>query len=147
MIVAFEDVDDAHPVGPEGDFILACARRDLEGRIVGAQDGRVRAAIQDHDNKDLFGHDLADKIVCIPQTIGSSSAATLFMIILDKGIAPKAMLFANHIDSLAACGILMGDNWLGKRIVTVDLLGDDFLDAVKTGDKLTVHEDGTIEVG
>ena len=47
--------------------------------------------------------------------IGSSSAATLFMIILDKGIAPKAMLFANHIDSLAACGILMGDNWLGKR--------------------------------
>jgi len=70
---------------------------------------------QDHDNKDLFGHDLAGKIVCIPQTIGSSSAATLFMIILDKGIAPKAMLFANHIDSLAACGILMGDNWLGKR--------------------------------
>ncbi len=63
------------------------------------------------------------------------------------GIAPKAMLFANHIDSLAACGILMGDNWLGKRIVTVDLLGDDFLDAVKTGDKVKVHEDGTIEVG
>ena len=62
-------------------------------------------------------------------------------------VAPKAMLFANHIDSLAACGILMGDNWLGKRIVTVDLLGDDFLDAVKTGDKVKVHEDGTIEVG
>jgi predicted aconitase with swiveling domain len=69
------------------------------------------------------------------------------MIILEKNIAPKAMLFANHIDSLAACGILMGDNWLGKRLVTVDLLGDDFLDAVKTGDKVTVHEDGTIEVG
>jgi predicted aconitase with swiveling domain len=101
---------------------------------------------QDHDNKDLFGHDLADKIVCIPQTIGSSSAATLFMIILAKGIAPKAMLFANHIDSLAACGILMGDNWQGKRIVTVDLLGDDFLDAVKTGDKVRVSADGTIEI-
>ena len=109
--------------------------------------GTDSGVCQDHDNKDLFGHDLADKIVCIPQTIGSSSAATLFMIILEKGIAPKAMLFANHIDSLAACGILMGDNWLGKRIVTVDLLGDDFLDAVKTGDQVTVHEDGTIEVG
>ena len=109
--------------------------------------GTDSGVCQDHDNKDLFGHDLADKIVCIPQTIGSSSAATLFMIILDKGIAPKAMLFANHIDSLAACGILMGDNWLGKRIVTVDLLGDDFLDAVKTGDQVKVHEDGTIEVG
>src|SRR5210317_615773 len=61
--------------------------------------GSDSGVCRDHDNKDLFGHDLADKIVCIPQTIGSSSAATLFMIILDKGIAPKAMLFANHIDS------------------------------------------------
>ena len=68
------------------------------------------------------------------------------MIVLEKGIAPKAMLFANHINSLAACGILMGDNWLGKRIVTVDLLGDHCLNAVKTGDKVTVYKDGTIEI-
>jgi predicted aconitase with swiveling domain len=61
-----------------------------------------------HDNKDLYQHDLAGKILCIPQTIGSSSDASLFMIILAKGIAPKAMLFANHIDTLAATGILMG---------------------------------------
>ena len=68
------------------------------------------------------------------------------MIVLEKGIAPKAMLFANHIDSLAACGIFMGDNWLGKRIVTVDLLGDNFLNAVNTGDMVTVYKDGTIEI-
>ena len=108
--------------------------------------GSDSGVCQDHDNPDLFGHDLAGKIVCIPQTIGSSSAATLFMIILEKGIAPKAMLFANHIDSLAACGILMGDNWLGKRIVTVDMLGPAFLESVKTGHKVHVHEDGTIEI-
>lgn len=101
---------------------------------------------QDHDNPDLYGHDLQDKILCIPQTIGSSSAATLIMIILEKNIAPKAMLFANHIDSLAACGLLMGDNWMGKRIVCVDLLGDDFLKTVKTGQTINVHEDGTIEI-
>ena len=101
---------------------------------------------KDHENPDLFNHDLADKILCIPQTIGSSSAATLFMTILEKNIAPKAMLFANHIDSLAACGILMGDNWLDKRIVTVDLLGDDFLDAVKTGDSVKILEDGSVEI-
>jgi predicted aconitase with swiveling domain len=102
---------------------------------------------KDHDNKDLFEHDLQDKILCIPQTIGSSSAATLFMIILEKNIAPKAMLFANHIDSLAACGLLMGDNWMGKRIVCVDLLGEDFLNTVETGQKVNVLEDGTVEVG
>ncbi len=68
------------------------------------------------------------------------------MIILEKNLAPKAMLFSNHIDSLAACGLLMGDNWLEKRIVTVDLLGDDFLNTVKTGDAIKVHEDGAVEI-
>jgi predicted aconitase with swiveling domain len=108
--------------------------------------GSDSGVCQDHDNKDLYGHDLQDKILCIPQTIGSSSAATLFMIVMEKEIGPKAMLFANHIDSLAACGLLMGDNWLGKRIVTVDMLGDDFLDAVKTGDTVKVSSDGTVEI-
>ena len=60
---------------------------------------------------------------------------------------PKAFLFAEHIDSLAACGLLMVDNSLDKRIVTVDLLGSEFLDSVETGDSVGVHEDGTIEVG
>jgi predicted aconitase with swiveling domain len=108
--------------------------------------GSDSGVCQDHDNKDLFGHDLQDKILCIPQTIGSSSAATLFMIVMEKNIGPKAMLFANHIDSLAACGLLMGVNWLDKTIIAVDMLGDEFLDAVKTGDKVTVHEDGTVEI-
>lgn len=110
--------------------------------ISGADSG----VCQDHDNPDLFGKDLKDTVLCIPQTIGSSSAATLFMIILERNLAPKAMLFANHIDSLAACGLLMGDNWLEKRIVTVDLLGPKFLDAVATGQNVRVYEDGTIEV-
>ena len=108
--------------------------------------GSNSGVCKDHDNPDLYNRDLKDKIVCFPQTIGSSSAATLFMIILERNLAPKAMLFANHIDSLAACGLLMGDNWLGKRIVTVDLLGDDFLNAVKTGDSIKISEDGTVEI-
>jgi predicted aconitase with swiveling domain len=114
----------------------------VEVMISGSDSG----VCKDHDNPDLFGRDLKDKILCIPQTIGSSSAATLFMIILERDLAPKAMLFANHIDSLAACGLLMGDNWLGKRIVTVDLLGEDFLNTVKTGDSVKIHEDGTVEI-
>lgn len=108
--------------------------------------GSNSGVCMDHDNPDLYNRDLKDKILCIPQTIGSSSAATLFMIILERNLAPSAMLFANHIDSLAACGLLMGDNWLGKRIVTVDLLGDDFLNTVKTGNTVKIHEDGTVEV-
>jgi predicted aconitase with swiveling domain len=70
----------------------------------------------------------------------------MLMAACDIDVQPKAFLFANHIDSLASCGLLMADIWLGKRIVTVDMLGDEFLDAVKTGDKIKVYEDGTVEI-
>jgi len=32
-------------------------------------------------------------------------------------------------------------------VITIDLLGDEFMDNVKTGDPISIHEDGTVEVG
>ena len=32
-------------------------------------------------------------------------------------------------------------------VITVDLLGDDFLESVNTGDPIAIHEDGTVEIG
>ncbi len=109
--------------------------------------GSTSTVCTDGDNKDLFGKDLGGKILCIPQTIGSSSSSCLLMIMAEKDIGPKAWLFARHIDSLAAGGLILSDIWLDKRTVTVDLLGDDFLEAVKTGDPVKVYTDGTVEVG
>lgn len=63
------------------------------------------------------------------------------------GLAPKAMLFANHVDSLASGGLIMADIWIGQRIITIDLLGQAFLDTVNTGDPVKIHADGTVEVG
>jgi hypothetical protein len=57
------------------------------------------------------------------------------------------MLFANHVDSLAIGGLLMADIWMNNRIITIDLLGQEFLDAVNTGDPVSIHEDGTVEIG
>jgi hypothetical protein len=34
-----------------------------------------------------------------------------------------------------------------KPILTIDLLGDEFLEAVNTGDPISIKEDGTVEVG
>jgi hypothetical protein len=42
---------------------------------------------------------------------------------------------------------LMDDIWNGNRIITIDLLGDEFLEAVKSGDPISIKEDGTVEVG
>ena len=63
------------------------------------------------------------------------------------GLAPKALLFSGHIDSVTASGVLMADIFQEKRIITVDLLGDEFLEAVSTGAPISIHEDGTVEVG
>jgi hypothetical protein len=62
-------------------------------------------------------------------------------------VQPKAWLFSSHIDSISAGGLLIDDVWNGKRAITIDLLGDEFMEAVKTGDPVTIHEDGTVEVG
>ena len=102
--------------------------------------------IQDHESKGLYGRDIKGKILCLPQSIGSSAGACMMMAAVKVDAAPKVMLFANHVDSLSACGLLMADNWLGKRIIAVDMLGDEFLDIVKTGQEVKVYEDGTVEI-
>jgi len=102
--------------------------------------------IKDHDNKDLYGRDIKEKILCLPQSIGSSASAMFFMAASKIDVAPKAMLFANHIDSLSSCGLILSDIWVEKRVITIDMLGQEFLDTVKTGDKLKVSEDGTVEI-
>lgn len=106
-----------------------------------------KAICSDGDNKDLYGKDIGGAILCLPQTIGSTTGGFVLMGVAKLGLAPKAMLFANHVDSLAIGGLLMADIWMGKRIVAIDLLGQEFLDAVNTGDPISVHEDGTVEIG
>ena len=55
--------------------------------------------------------------------------------------------FEKPIDTLTAAGVLMTEIWKDQRIVTVDMLGDEFLETVQTGDPITIHADGTVDVG
>jgi predicted aconitase with swiveling domain len=57
------------------------------------------------------------------------------------------MLFANKIDSLAAAGAVLADVWAdGVTMPVIDSLGDEFLQYVKDGMKITVKENGIVEV-
>lgn len=101
---------------------------------------------KDHDSN-LYDRDLTGSILCIPKTIGSSAAACLYMSIVERGIAPKAMLFAEKMDSIAACGLVMAHYWAsGTPIVAVDDLGDEFLNFVEQGKHIDVLDCGTINV-
>ena len=102
------------------------------------------AQCADSDNLELYGKNLTDKILCLPKTIGSTSAGAVWQRVARMGVAPKAMLFSQQIDSLAAGGLVVADVWAGKRIVTVDQLGDEFLESVKDGDRIVIQEDGTV---
>ncbi len=124
------------------------------------------ARCDDRGNEELFGRVLTDKVICLPKTIGSTSSGAVWQRIVQLGVAPKAMLFSQRInslaagglivayvwggerictvDSLAAAGLIIADEWAGKRICTVDQLGDEFLQTVKNGDQIVVRQDGTV---
>ena len=108
------------------------------------REGVTYSECADSGNQDLFGKRLDGAIICLPNTIGSTSAGAVWQRVARLGVAPSAMLFSKPIDSLAAGGLIVADLWAGKRIVTIDRLGDEFLHAVSEGDWITIHDDGNV---
>ena len=110
--------------------------------------GRTDAApCTDASNEELFGKDLSGAILCTPTTVGSTMGAGAIMGMNLLGVGFKAMLFSDHIDSIAAGGLIMDDVWNERRVITIDLLGEEFLETVETGDRIKISEDGTVEGG
>ncbi len=105
------------------------------------------APCTDANNPDLFRKDMKDAILCTSQCVGSTMGAGALMGVSEMGVGLKAFLFSSHIDSIAAGGLIIDDVWYDRRVITIDLLGDEFLEAVKTGDQISIKEDGTVEVG
>ena len=63
------------------------------------------------------------------------------------GRQPACMLFSGPIDSLAAAGSILASVWLPEaQMPVVDSLGEEFLNYVKDGMKITVCANGLVEV-
>ena len=100
----------------------------------------------DQSNKDLYNKELTGKIICLPQTIGSTTGGMVLHTIADMGIAPKALLFSKKIDPLAAAGVILSEVWSNEAIITIDSLGDEFLEYVKDDMDIQIDEDGTVSI-
>ncbi len=100
----------------------------------------------DQNNPDLYKKNLTGKILCLPQTIGSTTGGLVIQTICSMGINPSAMLFSQEIDSLACSGIILARNWENSKIIAIDKLGSNFLKKVDSGDTIEIMEDGTILV-
>lgn len=84
--------------------------------------------------------------MCLPVTIGSTTGGLVIQTVCAMKINPACFLFSKHIDSLAASGIVLAKVWEESNVIAIDMLGDEFLETVKTGDTVKVEEDGTVTV-
>lgn len=100
----------------------------------------------DQNNKDIFGLNITGKALCLPITIGSTTGGLVIQTVSSMGINPKCFLFSEHIDSLAASGIVLARVWENSDVIAVDMLGEEFLNTVRTGDRVKVEEDGTVTI-
>ncbi len=99
----------------------------------------------DQNNKELHGKPLLNKALCMPQTIGSTTGGLVIYCACAMEKNPACLLFANHIDSLAAAGAVLADVWVENvTMPVVDCLGDEFLAYVKDGMIVTIKADGTV---
>ncbi|MBQ8893910.1 MAG: DUF126 domain-containing protein [Clostridia bacterium] len=110
------------------------------------QFGDKKATCGDQNNPDLYGKEMVGKALCLPMTIGSTTGGMVLYCANAMGRNPACMLFSKPIDSLAAAGAILADVWTDSSMPTVDCLGDEFLETVKTGDRIRVEEDGTVTI-
>ncbi len=100
----------------------------------------------DQNNPDLYGKVITGKILCLPNTIGSTTGGMVLQTVCSMNLNPSAMLFSNEIDSLAASGVVLASIWESSKMIAIDKLGDDFLNYVESGDTIEILEDGTVLV-
>ena len=105
-----------------------------------------RVIVSDQNNADIYGKYITGKALCLPITIGSTTGGLVIQTVCAMKIAPAAFLFSEHIDSLAASGIVLARIWEDSDVIAIDMLGEDFLSSVNTGDRIEIRSDGTVVV-
>lgn len=111
------------------------------------QFGDKQVKCGDQNNEEIHGKPLLGKALCLPQTIGSTTGGLVLYCACAMEKNPACLLFANHIDSLAAAGAVLADVWVeGVSMPVVDCLGEEFLEYVKDGMTVTIKDGGIVEV-
>ena len=100
----------------------------------------------DQNNTEIYKQSMISKALCLPMTIGSTTGGMVLYTVCALGKQPACMLFSMPIDSLAASGAILSDVWTDSKMPVVDMLGDEFLNYVRTGMTVTVGDDGLVTV-
>ena len=105
-----------------------------------------KGVLQDMNNPEIYGKKIPGKVLCRPETIGSTTGGMVLYCASVMGVGPAAMLFSKTADTLAVAGAVLTANWSKHPIALVDELGEEFLAEIKEGQRIHVKEDGTVLV-
>ena len=108
--------------------------------------GDKQAKCSDQNNPDIYNQPMQGKALCLPQTIGSTTGGMILYSAAKINRGPACLLFSKPIDSLAAAGAVLAGVWTESPMPTIDSLGEEFLEAVKTGMTVSIADDGTVVV-
>lgn len=93
----------------------------------------------------LSGQNAAGRVLGLPGSRGSSTTTAVLLEAVRRGTAPAAILICSA-DSFLALASIVADELYQRPVPVVALSAQNFA-AVKTGDWISVHADGSIEVG
>jgi predicted aconitase with swiveling domain len=109
--------------------------------VGGIWDDPMTAKVTNKKNMpDLYGQDLANKVVVFPTGRGGIFSTAMLMGVAHRGVGPKAMINVKTHPVFAYASILLD-------IPTVDGLDQDPTDVIQTGDWVKVDaEKGIVEI-
>lgn len=93
----------------------------------------------------LSGEFAAGRVLAVPGSRGSSTTTAVLLEAVRNGTAPAAIL-TRSVDSFLALASIVADELYQRPVPVVALSARDFA-AVHTGDWISVHADGRVDVG
>jgi uncharacterized protein len=95
---------------------------------------------------DLVGQSLKDKVFVYPYGRGSTGTPGIFLEAVRNKVAPVGIINLNSEPMIQVCALL-AKSFFGKSIPVVDGLGENPIEAIKTGDRVKIDGSaGTVEI-
>lgn len=88
------------------------------------------------------GLTISEKLLVIPEPIGSSSSAAIILELLFAGLAPNALILGTSRDAILPVGVLVAEQMNWATIPILAMQNPPF----KTGETLEILENGVVQV-
>jgi predicted aconitase with swiveling domain len=90
-----------------------------------------------------FGVETTGTVLCVPETVGSSSSSAILLDLLRIGRAPAALVLG-HADAILTLGVVVARE-MGYPTIPVVEIPPSRMDAFRPGRTVRVRADGTVE--